>query len=194
MVRGYLVRVYGRGYLFMHVKAKQAAVLGLLAAIISIILVLSAVIESNTLFFLAAASYLVGAAVREYGLRMGTAFFIACALLGFLLAPNKMYVVTFAGLSAYILMREAMYLLLLRMDIIKSKRIAFFLTKLAAFNLLYIPALLFLPQFLFAGDVSADLLAIFWAGGQAAWFVYDKAYDYFQTQIWGKFRARHIGT
>jgi hypothetical protein len=27
-------------------------------------------------------------------------------------------------------------------------------------------------------------------GGQLGWFIYDKAYDYFQVMVWGKLRNK----
>lgn len=59
----------------MHVKAKQVAFLGLLAAIVSLFIILASIIESNTLFLLAAAAFLSGVAIREFGLRLGIGFF-----------------------------------------------------------------------------------------------------------------------
>ena len=44
----------------MHVKAKNVATAGLLVALTVIMLVLSTVIESNSLFLIAAASFCVG--------------------------------------------------------------------------------------------------------------------------------------
>jgi len=82
----------------MHVKAKQVAILGLLVAFAILLIVFASVIETNTLFLLAAGAFLVGIAIREYGIMMGTGFFLACVILGFFLSPNSFYVLTYGGL------------------------------------------------------------------------------------------------
>ena len=81
----------------MHVKAKTMAFSGLLLALTVIFMVLGSVIETSTLFLLAAASFFVGIIIREFGLRIGAAFYAAGVILGFITAPNKFYVFTFAG-------------------------------------------------------------------------------------------------
>lgn len=51
----------------MHLKAKRAAFGGLLLAMTVIFMFLGSVIETNTLFLLAAASFFVGVVFREFG-------------------------------------------------------------------------------------------------------------------------------
>ena len=55
----------------MHVKAKQIAFGGLLLAVTVVCMALGSVIETNTLFLLAAAAFGVGIVIREFGLRTG---------------------------------------------------------------------------------------------------------------------------
>ena len=93
--------------MFMHVKAKTMAFSGLLLALTVIFMVLGSVIETSTLFLLAAASFFVGIIIREFGLRIGAAFYAAGVILGFITAPNKFYVFTFAAMGLYIWGREA---------------------------------------------------------------------------------------
>ena len=85
----------------MHVKAKTMAFGGLLLALSVVFMALGSIIETSTLFLLAAASFFVGIVVREFGLRAGAAFYIAAVLLGFITAPNKFYVITFAAMGFY---------------------------------------------------------------------------------------------
>lgn len=176
----------------MHVKAKQVAFLGLLAAIVSLCLIFSSVFEANTLFLLAAAAYLVGIAIREFGLRIGFGFFVACIMLGFLVAPNKLYVLTYTGFSAYIIWNEAIYHFLSMKSSQKYKKIIFFFAKLIFFNLLFIPVLFLFTPILFTQIFSTPILFGIFLGGQIGWLVYDKAYEYFQIMVWGKLR-RKIG-
>ena len=93
----------------MHVKAKTLAFGGLLLALTVVFMALGSIIETSTLFLLAAASYFVGIIVREYGLRAGAAFYIAAVLLGLITAPNKFYVLTFAAMGFYIWGIEAVW-------------------------------------------------------------------------------------
>ena len=60
----------------MHVKAKKTAIAGLLLAFTIVCIAMGSVIETNTLFLLAAASYFVGIIYREFGGKMGAAFYI----------------------------------------------------------------------------------------------------------------------
>jgi hypothetical protein len=173
----------------MHVKAKQVAFLGVLAAIVSLFNIFASLFETNTLFLLAASAYVVGIAIREFGLRIGFGFFIACILLGFLLSPNKLYVLTYAGLSLYIVWNEASYWFLSKTRFHKYKALLFF-AKLSFFNLLYIPVLLLFPHILFARTISTPVIVSLLIVGQIGWFIYDKAYDYFQDKIWGKLRNK----
>ena len=53
----------------MHVKAKTMAFGGLLLALTVVFMALGSIIETSTLFLLAAASFFVGIVVREFGLR-----------------------------------------------------------------------------------------------------------------------------
>ena len=76
--------------MFMHVKAKTMAFSGLLLALTVIFMVLGSVIETSTLFLLAAASFFVGIIIREFGLRIGAAFYAAGVILGFITAPNNL--------------------------------------------------------------------------------------------------------
>lgn len=67
----------------MHVKARMTAFSGLLLALSVVCMALGSVIETNTLFLLAAASYFVGIIIREFGMKAGVAFYLADILLGF---------------------------------------------------------------------------------------------------------------
>ena len=82
---------------------------------------LISVIETNTLFLLAAASFFVGVVFREFGQMTGLAFYLSAVLLGFLLAPNKLYVITFAGMGFYIWGREFIWKILERSAGVKRK-------------------------------------------------------------------------
>ena len=121
----------------MHVKAKTMAFSGLLLALTVIFMVLGSVIETSTLFLLAAASFCVGIIIREFGLRIGAAFYAAGVILGFITAPNKFYVFTFAAMGLYIWGREAAWRWIVRHVREEKSRTAFLLFKYGIFNLVY---------------------------------------------------------
>ena len=150
----------------MHVNAKKTAVSGLLMALSVLLLVLSGVLDFSTLFFLAAAAFFVGIIIKEYGLGYGAAFFTGCTILGFLLAPQKLYCITYAMMGIYVLGVEALWQ---------------YLGKHPTWNH---------RKMIFAGELSEKLILVFLLGGQAALFVYDKAYEYFLVQMWGQVREK----
>lgn len=163
-------------------KTKKLATLGLLAAFSVLLIVLGAVIETSTLFFLSAASFCVGIAIREWGLRYGFSFLTATTLVGLLVAPNKMYCVTFAGMGLYLCLVEILW------NKFGNKKALLWCGKYIVFNLMYIPTIIFMPQLLISKEVSTQFLFIVWAAGQVGVFIYDKAHDYFQIFIWNRLR------
>ena len=71
---------------------------GIMLALTMLFMLLGNVLEMNTLFFLAAASYFNGIIFREFGGRMSAAFYLAGVLLGFIVSPNKLYVIFYAAI------------------------------------------------------------------------------------------------
>lgn len=90
----------------MFLKSREIAFLGIMMAFAVLLVTAGGYIESSTLFFLAAASFLCGLMERSFSLRVSICFFIGSLLLGFLLAPQKLYLATFAGFSIYVLVAE----------------------------------------------------------------------------------------
>lgn len=165
----------------MHVKAKNITFLGILLAFTVILVYGGTVIETNTLFFLCAASFCLGIAIRECGNKMGIAFFVACSLLTFILIPNKMYCITLAAMNFYILVRA--------FSERKIPRI-FRYVKYVFFNIFYIPALCLAPSLLYTGKMNAYVLIGLWIGGQIGFAVYDYVYTWFIEHFWQNFRKR----
>ena len=174
----------------MHVKAKTLAFGGLLLALTVVFMALGSIIETSTLFLLTAASYFVGIIVREYGLRAGAAFYIAAVLLGLITAPNKFYVLTFAAMGSYIWGIEAVWRWLGKHPGNVGRRAVFWAAKYVVFNIVYIPIAVAFRDLLFARAVTDAMMAAVLIGGQAALFIYDRAYEYVQAHIWGKMRGR----
>lgn len=192
MAGGYVLRMYGRGSLFMHVKAKTVALGGLLLALTIVFMALGSFIETSTLFLLAAASFFVGIVIREFGLGAGGAFYLAAVLLGFFVAPNKFYVLTFAAMGFYILGIEAVWRWLAKRHEMNKRHLVFWIAKYLIFNIVYIPIVIIFRDMLFPQAVSDTMLIIVIIAGQIGLFVYDRAYDYVQAYIWGKMRGRFL--
>ncbi|MCC2254834.1 hypothetical protein LKD70_10455 [Ruminococcus sp. CLA-AA-H200] len=176
----------------MHVKAKTVAFGGLLLAMTVVFMALGSIIETSTLFLLAAASFFVGIVVREFGLKTGGAFYIAAVLLGFITAPNKFYVLTFAAMGLYIWGIEAVWRWLEKRPGMLQRHKVFWISKYVIFNIVYIPIVFAFRDLLFAQSVSDALMIGVVVGGQIGLFIYDRAYDYVQAHIWGKMRGRFL--
>lgn len=174
----------------MHVNAKKTALAGLLAAFSTVMLVLSSMIETNSLFFICAASFCVGIAIREWGIRLGFAFLVASTLINVLVAPNKIYCITFAAMGTYLLFSEFLWEKIAATKQMKYRTLTLWIGKYVIFNLIYIPALVFFEEMLFAKEIKGMLWIAFFFLGQIALFVYDKVYGYFQGVIWGKLRMK----
>ena len=177
----------------MHVKARTLAFGGLLLALSVVFMALGSIIETSTLFLLAPASFFVGIVVREFGLRAGAAFYIAAVLLGFITAPNKFYVLTFAAMGFYIWGIEAAWRWLERHPQYRNRRMIFWISKYIIFNIVYIPIAIAFRGMLFARAVSDTMMIVVILGGQIGLFIYDRAYDYVQVHLWGKLRGRMLG-
>ena len=168
------------------------ATAGLLVAFSVIMMLLSSIIETSSLFFIAAASFCVGVAVREWGLKLGFAFLCASAILNFLITPSKLYCFTLLGMSFYIWASEWLWNWIANKTVLKHRVMFLWIGKYVVFNLLYIPTLLCAPQLLFTGKINGLFATILFLFGQVALFIYDAAYQYFQSRVWGKIRVRFI--
>ena len=139
---------------------------------------------------LAAAAFFVGIVIREFGLRTGAAFYLAAILLGFLVTPNKFYVITFAAMGFYILGIEAVWIFLAKRPQMGHRMGIYWLVKYVIFNLVYLPCLFGFRSMLFQKAVSDQMLLVAVAVGQIALLIYDKAYQYVQGTLWEKWRKR----
>ncbi|MDF2540488.1 MAG: hypothetical protein K0S47_206 [Herbinix sp.] len=172
----------------MYVNAKKIAFLGLLLAFAVILVIFSGIFEFNTLFLLAAASFCVGIAIRECKMALGFGFFIASTLLSLMLAPNKLYCITYSAFGLYIVIAEYTWGKLEKGKIRKNRSELLWIIKYIVFNLMFIPMVLFFPKLFYQGSINPGLIAVFLFGGQIALFIFDNAYRYFQRSIWGKVR------
>lgn len=174
----------------MHVNSKKIAISGLLAAISAVLLVLSSTIESSTLFFIAGASFTVGITIREWGVRFGVGYFMASTLINLLVAPNKLYCITYAAMGLYILLTEWLWEKIAENRYITYRRTVFWIGKYVVFNTIYVPVVMCLGDILLSGRVQSLGVAIVILIGQVALFILDNAYRYFQSFIWGRIRIK----
>lgn len=177
----------------MHVNAKKLSVSGLLMAFAVIFIVLSGILDFCTLFLLAAAAFFVGIIIREFGLRYGTAYFVGCLVLGVLLAPQKLYCITYAMMGIYVLGVESLWYYIGKHSKWEKRQLVFQIGKFVIFNIMYLPVLFLFPKLLFAGEIPDTMLLILVLVGQIALFVYDKAYEYFLIRMWGQIRVKIFG-
>lgn len=176
----------------MHIKTKMLAFGGAAVGLSIVCMALGSIIETNTLFLLAAASYFVGILIREFDLRAGAAFYGADVLLGLFVVPNKFYVLSFAAMGLYIWLVEAMWKWFGRMPGKLQKRSIFWVIKYVIFNVMYLPMLLFFQEVLFGRTIKGGYLLIVIVAGQIGLLIYDKAYEYVQGHLWSRYRDRFI--
>ena len=172
----------------MHVKAKEVAVCGLMLAITMICIWLGSVIETNTLFLLAAASYCVGIIIIEYGLGSGIAFLVAGVLLGIIISPNKFYVISYGAMALYIFLSEVLWEFMGKMTPRKNQTRIYIAGKYIIFNIIYISMILVMGDILFPQNLSNTMWIGMIFAGQIGLWIYDKCYRYVQGQLWGKLR------
>lgn len=176
----------------MHVKAKQVAIAGLLAAFSAVLMILSAVLESSSLFLIAAASFCVGITIREWGILFGAGYFAASLLVNLIVTPNKFYCATFAAMALYLLLSEGLWEKIAAKKELKNRNLTLWIGKYVIFNIIYIPILTGFSDLIFTKEVDGRLLLIGFLAGQAGIFIYDQAYRYFQGMIWSRLRGRLI--
>ena len=174
----------------MLLNARKIAVGGLFLALTQVCMLLGSVLETNTLFLLAAAAYFTGIVIREFGKVTGAVFYVASVLLGLVLSPNKLYVCSYAAMALYILLIELVWWGLGRIRICKNRRMRFWFAKFGIFNLLYVPMVLLFGESFFEQLAMPAFVWILVLAGQVGWWLYDRAYEYVQSQIWSKIRGR----
>lgn len=79
----------------MLLKSKEIAFLGVLLGLNQLFIILSSIIETNTLILMGAAALTVGIIIVESGARSGIVFYAASCILGFFLTFNKTELITY---------------------------------------------------------------------------------------------------
>lgn len=167
------------------------AILGVLAALSTVLTVLGTVISVNTIFFTAAAAFLAGIVVIRFGLGYGTVFFAVCSVLDFILNPNKIHLFLYLGFAGYLLLSEGSFRAIHKKRGERGKWLHRGL-RLLFFLMLYLPMISFIPQ-LFVSEEIIKMKAFYpvmMAGGLLAWVVYDIAYAVFKRFFYERFGNR----
>lgn len=171
----------------LHLKTKEAAWGGILMALAVMLIVLSGVIEASSMFLLAAASFITGIFQRRFKARAGIAFIAGTFLIGFILAPQKLYCFTFAGFSVYVSVAEY-----LRGK--NTNAMAGMFIKGICYHILLIIALIMVKYFIgfealftesFINKLSKIpvlFAAVLILAAEALWIIFDRAYIYFQDR------------
>jgi len=165
-------------------KTKRIAMLAVMAALSTVLTVLGTVISVNTIFFTAAAAFLVGIVVVLYGMRAGCLYFCVCLALDFLINPNKLHGFLYLALAGYILISECSYRVIKKEK--KHKFLRFFV-----FEVCYVPLVLFVPGLFVSNSLYKNswFLPVMLVAGVVAWLVYDLAYTAAKKWFYAKFGA-----
>ena len=174
----------------MFLKGKNIAFGAILLSLTIILLFAGNLIPVNTLFFTAAASFLIGAVVLQSGLGMAVVFFVAALALGFILIPNKLNCLTYGMFALYILASEWVYYFTAKWNKGRKKTVFIWSCKYIVFNVLYIPVILFFPKLIMTRSIEGNLFLAVLVAGEALVLVFDFAYVAFQKEIWGPVRKR----
>lgn len=154
----------------MLLKSKDVAYLGVLLGLNQLFIILSSVIETNTIILFAAAALTVGIVIVEFGGRSGFVFYIASCILGFFLTFNKIEIITyiiFFGL--YSIVKYILEIKINNKGILYASKFLYFNVALVA---MYFTAKLFIPIELAWWMILA---------AQALFIIYDYAFTIFIT-------------
>ena len=102
--------------------------------------------------------------------------------------PDKMHVILYLALAAYILLSEGIFLLMQKKN---PKEWVHRVIRLMIFLLIYVPMIFFFPKLLF-GDVMQKMTAFYpllIPAGVIGWFVYDVAYRVFKRIFYERFHT-----
>ncbi|MGD9568996.1 MAG: hypothetical protein AB7V48_11860 [Sedimentibacter sp.] len=154
----------------MLLKSKDIAYLGVLLGLNQLFIILSSVIETNTIIFFAAAALLVGVVIVEFGGKSGIVFYVASCILGFFLTFNKIEIITyiiFFGL--YSIVKHILEIKINNKTILYASKILYFNISLIV---MYFTVKLF---------ISFELMWWMILAAQALFLIYDYAFAIFIT-------------
>lgn len=181
----------------MLLSNREIAFVGLMMAFSVLLVTLGGYIESSTLFFLAAASFLTGVIERNFSLLPSALFLVGSSLLSLILAPQKVYVATFAFFGIYILVAEYFEKKLFLQEKPSPPPVEWGM-KAIVYHILFISAVFLTKEFLGFDALNKNkLFTTIWekkalfilaviAVAEVIWLVFDRAYIFFQRR-YGRF-------
>lgn len=152
----------------MLLKSKDIAYLGVLLGLNLLFLILSSVIETNTIILMAAAALMIGIVIVEFGGKSGSIFYIASCILGFFLTFNKVEIIT------YILFFGLYSLIKHIIEYKITNKVVALLLKFIFFNISLLCLYFVINQFI--------TLKLFWwmiLGAEVLFLIYDYAFTVF---------------
>lgn len=160
----------------MLLKSKNVAYLGVLLGLNQLFIILSSIIETNTLILMAAAALIVGVVVVEFGGKTGILFYIASCILGFFLTFNKVEIITYiCFFGLYSIVKHYIEIKIF------NKYISY-AVKLTFYNLT-----LLLMYFLIRLFITFNIVWWMILAAQMLFFIYDYAFaifiDYYITKL-----------
>lgn len=154
----------------MLLKSKDVAYLGVLLGLNQLFIILSSVIETNTIILFAAAALVVGIIIVEFGGKSGFLFYVSSCILGFFLTFNKIELIT------YILFFGLYSVIKHLLEVKISNKVILYSSKFLYFNIaliaMYFTVKLFIPF---------NLKWWMILGAQLLFVIYDYAFTIFIT-------------
>lgn len=170
----------------MLLKPRAIAVLGMLTAVSVLLISLAGIIESNSLFFIISASFVIGIGMRLTDRLSGVVLFVASLLLSLIIAPNKLYCMTYGFFGLYLIGSEFLFEWIANQDRIIRKKYILNLCKAILFNVFYVPLVLFFPELLLNMEKQEQTRWIQFVAlvfGQGFLVVFEYAYAYVHIQL-----------
>lgn len=152
----------------MLLKSKDIAYLGVLLGINQLFIILSSVIETNTIILFAAAALIIGIVIVEFGVKSGVVFYVASCILGFFLTFNKIEMIT------YIIFFGLYSIIKSIIECKIDKKVTSWIIKIICFNLLIVILYFTIKAFI--------VLKLYWwmiVLAQVLFLVYDYAFTVF---------------
>ena len=155
--------------------SKKVAYSGILLGVHTILLILINIIPMNTLFIMGISSLIISIIIMEFGPKSGVVFYLASAILSFLVINNKaqwvLYNLTFGvyGLIKYIIEQD------------RSIYLEYIL------KIIFANILLIITYFILRGFIYIPINILIIIAFQVVFMIYDSVYtkfiDYYETKI-----------
>jgi len=169
----------------MLLKSRDIAYLGVLLGLNQLFIILSSIIETNTVILFSGAALMVGVIIVDFGGKAGILFYLASSLLGFFLTFNKVEIITYIiFFGMYSLVK---YLIEIKIDNILVQILMKYIYFNISLFIIYIAVKIFIP-----------LKLAWWMllGIQIIFFIYDYAFtqfiNYYIDKIKPKVRKNKI--